>query len=72
MYTTVGTGGAARYFGLWFPTVRVVESPRRKTNDALLYSTCKLRAFMAKDIGGATPSLSTAQIVTSNVVAFMG
>lgn len=72
MYTTVGSGSSARYFGLWFPTTRVVESPKRKTNDALLYSTCKLRAFMAKDIGGATPALSTAQIVTSNVVAFLG
>ena len=72
MFTTVGTGSSARYFGLWFPTVKVVESPKRKTNEALLYSTAKLRAFMATDIGGATPALSTAQIVTSNVVAFMG
>lgn len=72
MFTTVGSGADARYSGLWFPTVRVVESPKRKTNDALLYSTAKLRAFMATDIGGATPALSTAAIVTSNVVAFMG
>lgn len=72
MFTTVGTGSSARYFGLWFPTCKVVESPKRKTNDALLYSTAKLRAYMAVDIGGATPALSTAQIVTSNVVAFMG
>ncbi len=72
MFTTVGSGSATRYFGLWFPTVKVVESPKRKTNDALLYSTAKLRAYMAVDIGGATPALSTAAIVTSNVVAFMG
>lgn len=72
MFTTVGTGSAARYFGLWFPTVRVVESPKRKTNDALIYSTAKLRAFMAVDIAGATPALNTPQIQTSNVVAFLG
>ena len=72
MFTTVGSGSSARYFGLWFPTVKVVESPKRKTNEALLYSTAKLRAFMATDIAGATPSLSTSQIQTSNVVAFMG
>jgi hypothetical protein len=72
MFTTVGSGADARYAGLWFPTVRVVESPKRKTNEALLYSTAKLRAFMAVDIGGATPALSTAAIVTSNVVGFMG
>ena len=72
MFTTVGTGSSARYLGLWFPTCKVVESPKRKTNDALLYSTAKLRAYMAVDIGGATPALSTAAIVTSNVVAFMG
>ena len=71
-FTTVGTGADARYFGLWFPTTRVIESPKRKTNEALLYSNAKLRAFMATDIGGATPALSTAQIVTSNVVAFLG
>ena len=72
MFTTVGSGSSARYFGLWFPTVKVVESPKRKTNEALIYSTAKLRAFMAVDIAGATPALSTSQIQTSNVVAFMG
>lgn len=72
MFTTVGSGSSAGHFGFWFPTVKVVESPKRKTNDALLYSTAKLRAFMATDIAGATPALNTPQIQTSNVVAFMG
>lgn len=72
MFTTVGSGADARYFGLWFPTVRVVEGPKRKTNEALLYSTVKLRAYQAVDIDGATAALSVAAIRTSNVIAFLG
>lgn len=71
-FTQVGTGASSRYFGLWCPTTKVVESPTRGAKEALLFSQAKLRAFQATDISGATPALSVAGIRTANCIAFLG
>ena len=71
-YTSDGTGSSSRVFGLWFPTVKVIETPKRGAMDALLSTTAKLRAFQATDIDAETAALSTAGIRTANAILFLG
>ena len=71
-YTVVGSGSDARIAGFWCPRVQVVESPKITYMDALVSASFKVRALMATDISGATPSLSTAEIRTANIIWFVG